>query len=232
DLYSSDADVDKLIVEIKGWATYYDHHLELVVIDTFNAASPGADENSSKDMGPVLIRCRRISAECGCAVALVDHTPKEGGSPHGWSGKMGNIENAIGVVKTSDTDKREDDDGEERSRPVREMTVTKQKDDIDGIAHRFIIKRIHLHNDSDGDAVTSCVVIPVSGRGTESTTARRPCPDGYIEVLANEQIFRCLVSAIEKYGHEPPAGNRAPKHKRVVHISKWQDELLALRVGH
>ena len=56
---------------------------ELLVIDTMHTAILGAEENSSKDMGVVLHKCRKIANEMKCTVLLIHHTNKLGSSERG-----------------------------------------------------------------------------------------------------------------------------------------------------
>lgn len=227
DIFNGDEDANRLIAEIKAWQAFYDTPLELVVIDTFNAASPGADENASRDMGPVINRARRISNETGAHVALVDHTPKDGGSPRGWSGKMGNIDNAIAIAATER--KHIGDDG--RTRQVREWRVAKQKDESSDVKREFVLRAVVVGKDLDGDPLTSCVVMPIT---TGQTGERRDViPEGWAQIKpANEDIMRCLMQALHKHGRPAPAGIAAPPGKLVVTIAEWQAALLELSVGH
>lgn len=231
DLFNGDAEADKLIAECKAWAAYYGVRApELIVIDTLNAASPGADENSSKDIGPVLARARKVSTATGAHVALIDHTPKDGSSPRGWSGKMGNVDSAILVSRTGEFDER-DVLGVSKRREVREFAVTKQKDEADNLRRRFILPRVVLSLDSDGDEISSCVVVPLDQQSP--TLFSRDKPKDWVDLLpANADIFRALVRALDKHGIAAPAESGEPPTTRVCKISQWQDELIEDQVGH
>jgi AAA domain/CHC2 zinc finger len=225
-LFVSDADVDKLIEEIKAWAAFYDAPLELVVIDTFSAATPGADENAGKDVGPVLARCRRIANVTGAHVALVHHTPKGGGSPRGWSGFLGNVDNAVEVVRTEDKVGTLD---------VRHMTVTKQKDDQDGLFRRFILPQVVLAIDGDGDKVTSCVIAPLDAQSFEPV-AGREIPRGWVEMRPNNRmIMRALVKALADNGRVVPVPDvalPAQVGERVCTVSDWINALCEIRFSN
>lgn len=222
-LYADESDVDRLIAEIKAWSAYYDIALELVVIDTFSAASPGADENLSKDVGPVLARCRRIAMETGAHVALVHHTPKGGGSPRGWSGFTGNVENVIEVIRTEQTEAEFAGDHTVR-RDVREFVVRKQKDGEDGFGRKFILKQVVLGRDVDDDLITSCIVQPLSSQAAETEDARSPVPPGYIELAPNARaVMRALDQAIKTRGRRPPAGIKVPEGVMCVTVGDWQE---------
>ena len=76
--------------------------LDIIFIDTLHTATVAADENSSQDMGKVLHACRWASNELGCAVILVHHTTKDGGSERGSSSLRGAADFMIEVRRLSD----------------------------------------------------------------------------------------------------------------------------------
>lgn len=57
----------------------------LVFVDTLAAVTPGTDENSSKDMGPIIDFCRKIQGVTGGLVVLIHHSRKDGDSIRGSS---------------------------------------------------------------------------------------------------------------------------------------------------
>jgi hypothetical protein len=225
DLFGADDHTNKLIEEIKSWAAFYDAPLELVVIDTFSAASPGANENASEDVSKVLQRCHRMAIETGAHVALVHHTPKLGGSPRGHSSLLGNVENAVEVIRTEQVDSEEVSSGRVQ-RDIREMVVTKQKDAEGGITRRFVLKQINLGPDQDGEPDTSCVVHELVGPAAPSRTI----PHGYIEMRPNNQIImRALVNALRVKGAPAPAEANTPHGQRCVRVGEWIDALCEIR---
>lgn len=236
DIFANDIDMNKLIDELNGWAAFYDHTLRLLVLDTLNAAAPGADENTSRDIGPVINRARKIAEATGAHVALVDHTPKDGGSPRGWSGKMGNVDNAVAVTRTEGVNRQLSEDGTRfHDREIREWTVAKQKDEADRRSMQFVLKRVVLGKDEEGDDISSCIIDALGKTDTEAPAGskRDECPPGYSKLNpANEDIMRCLVRAMKKHGRTAPAGIDAPPGEHVITIGEWQAELIELQVGH
>ena len=91
--------IERLIAECLAWRQFYDMPIELVVIDTFSAATTGADENSGRDIGPVLERGRRVCMETGAHVALVHHIPKGGSTPRGHGSLTADFETTIEYEK-------------------------------------------------------------------------------------------------------------------------------------
>jgi len=227
-LFIDDDDTKKLIEEIKAWAAFYAERLELVVIDTMSAASTGANENASEDVGRVLQRCHRIASETGAHVALVHHTPKAGGSPRGWSGLTGNVETAIEVFETEQQHRSERSDGSTIARKTRQFATRKQKDGESNVAWSFILKQVKLGRDNDGEDVTSCVVEQV---GAQAATSTNNIPPGYVDLPDGARaVMRALQSTIERKSMQPPPGIDVPEYvKWVVNILDWRAELVNMK---
>jgi len=228
DIFSSDADVDKLITEIKAWAAFYDAPLELVVLDTLSAASPGANENASEDMTKVLGRAHKIAIETGAHVAIVHHTPKAGGTPRGHSLLHGNVENMVEVIRHEQVEAELRPDGSRIMRDVREWVCRKQKDGEDGFARRFVLKQVILGQDVDGDPMTSCIIEEIAG-GVGSA-GPKVVPRGYSNLAPNNVVLmRALVRAINEKGEAIPAEAKVDSGARCVKIGDWIAALMDVR---
>jgi hypothetical protein len=118
----------------------------VIMIDTLSAASPGADENSSVDMGRILEALKRIRDECEGLVILVHHSGKD--SSKGLRGHSSLLAALDAVIEV----RREDD--------RRSWRLVKSKDGVDGEEYPFRLSVMELGTDEDGDSITSCVVIP------------------------------------------------------------------------
>jgi hypothetical protein len=117
----------------------------LVVLDTFARTTPGADENSAKDMGKALDHCKAIHEATGALVLLVHHSGKDATKgARGWSGIKAACDFEIEITRVDDN---------------RCAMVTKSKDGEDGAKFWFRLNKVHLGEDSDGEAITSCVVV-------------------------------------------------------------------------
>lgn len=128
---------------------------DLVVVDTLNRATPGADENSSRDMGMTLEGCRELQGMFGGLLLLVAHTGKDATKGlRGHSSLFAALDAAIEVTRTSDR---------------REWRSEKVKDGSDGEAHAFRLEVVDLGEDDDGDPITSCVV-----RSDDAPVTTRP----------------------------------------------------------
>ena len=117
---------------------------DLIVIDTLAQAMPGGDENSSKDMGGLLERARRIHDRTGGMVLLIHHAGKDAArGARGWSGLRAAADFEAEVTR----------DGE-----ARVLKLTKLKDGNDGLSFGFRLKQVDLGRDDDGDPLSSCVI--------------------------------------------------------------------------
>lgn len=194
DLYTSDDDTEAFIEECRHWARSFGKiPLELIIVDTFNKATPGANENDGKDMGQVLARCDRIRRETGAAVMLVHHLNSGGTKARGHTSLFANVENVITVKKVEDAS-----DGDDRQ--IREWKIAKQKDGEDRVTRRFVLKAVQIGQDDDGDPITSCVVMPPGGQ-----TLEERFPDGIGLGATNQLFLRSLYEAIQTKGVLAPA---------------------------
>lgn len=211
DLYASDDQTNALIAEINHWRLTFECPLELVVIDTLSAATPGADENSSKDIGPVLARCDRIAQQCGCAVMLVHHMNAGGQKPRGHTSILANLDSVLTVAKVEgamDIDRRQ----------IREIETAKQKDGEAGKRWRFVLPAVEIGRDADGDPVTSCVVRPPNIDGEPGETGGKA--DAGLKLSPQGEIFlRAVYEAVDQHGESAPAILRVPQGTTVV---RWK----------
>lgn len=124
----------------------------LVVVDTLASVTPGADENSAKDMTALVDFCKRVHKATGALVLLIHHEGKtEGRGPRGSSALHGAFCVELLV--------------EQGSNDVRSISVEKLKNGPSGTCFGFRLETVAL-NPFDGDAdgekpITSCVVTHV-----------------------------------------------------------------------
>lgn len=143
-------DVKELIRALKAYGD-----VDLIVIDTFSATTPGSDENTSKDIGRALAHLKAIHRITGAMVLAVHHSGKDAArGARGWSGLRAAVDAEMEVSRQGDT---------------RLLTLTKSKDGRDGLFWGFGLKTVRLGLDSDGDEVTSCVVEPIEVETAQSS---------------------------------------------------------------
>jgi len=241
DLYAADADTIALIHEVQSWAAVYKYEenvdLELVVIDTLSAATPGANENASEDMSKILMRCAMIAKHCNAHVMLVHHLNAAGTKPRGHSSLFANIENAIEIALTDRTCVGLADDGHEVTRKVRTARVIKQKDDqADGMAWDFTLKQVYLGKDADGDPITSCVIVgttddgEVTIAGSETAEKKGMGAAGFRLSKQEGLFFECVLDALAEHGVSPPAQLQLPNSVGKVVDYDHVKDLMARRM--
>lgn len=210
DLFSGDEATESLIAETRHWASTFDAPLELVVIDTLSTATPGADENSSKDIGPVLARCERIAVECNCAVMLVHHMNSGGQKPRGHTSILANLDSVLKVEKMEEMDNDR--------RTIREIEIAKEKDGESGKKWRFVLPAIEIGLDAENEPITSCVVRRPNIDGAPGETSKPS--DAGIRLTPQAEVFlRAVYRALADFGEDAPSTLNLPHGTRVV---KWK----------
>lgn len=218
-LHASDDDTQAMIEECLYWRETWGS-LELVVIDTFSAATPGANENASEDMSRVLARCGRIAESTGAAVLLVHHMNALGEKPRGHTSIFANLDSVLLCRK--DGEKRDDD-----NRQIREVKIAKAKDGEADYAWRFVLPAVEIGHDEDGDPVTSCIVAEPNLPGAAGA---QPSKDSGKLSKQTYLFLDSIGTAIREHGVPRPSESiRAPegtmcvlkKHVRAVFVGRW-----------
>lgn len=161
--------------------------LGLILIDTMAAATPGANENSSEDMGLALAHAQAIAAESGAFVMLVAHLGKdEGRGIRGWSGQYAGADCVIYLSR------------EEGAR-LSVGRVAKLKEGEDGDRFAFSLDQVTLGYDDDGDEITSAVPIYESAPDAEKVAKVR-------KITAAEAVVLSAIGHVTDNGptHRPP----------------------------
>lgn len=152
----------------------------MVVLDTLNRATPGADENSSVDMGKIIAAAKRLQGLLGGVVLLVHHSGKDAAKGlRGHSSLHAALDGAIEVTGGGDQ---------------REWRVAKSKDDETGTVYGFRLVTVTLGDDEYGDPITSCVAVP-----DESAEAikRVRMPQGKNQKAALEAVTAALRDSFD-----------------------------------
>ncbi|ODU04045.1 AAA family ATPase [Thiobacillus sp. 65-1402] len=164
----------------------------IVVIDTLNQAAPNADENSSKDMGLILAGAKRLAELVEGNCVLIHHSGKNAqAGERGHSSLRAALDCSIEVSRNDDR---------------RSWKVAKAKDGKDGEEHAFRLEIVEVGMDEDGDAVTSCVVVP-----DESPVAPGAKPMNKLQKLGMES-FR---EACRTSGGMDEQGNFTGLHREL-----------------
>lgn len=132
-------DIDQALAQIREHGP-----VGLVIVDTLAQVTPGANENSSEDMGVAIAHCQTIIRETGAAVMLVHHSGKdESRGARGWSGLRAAADAEI-EIKSGGS--------------LKQLTITKMKDGEDGMSFPFRLRTVQVGLDEDGQSETSCAV--------------------------------------------------------------------------
>jgi hypothetical protein len=224
-LYSSDEDLNDFIEDVKAAEIAMGIKVRLIVIDTASAATPGADENSAKDVGPILSRLGRISTECRAHVRLVAHMNAAGDKVRGHTSFVANVDQ---VTVCEAREGLSDAAG----RQIREARIQKQKDGDVGHPIRFVLPSIEIGRDEHDDPITSCTcVAPDTGNlSAEQDADRRKAADGMRLTDQGYNFLQALEEAVKIYGVDPPpdCGIRLPYSIQVVQF-RYVKELFVAR---
>lgn len=193
-LYSSDTDVEALIADVRYAASMMDSPLELVIIDTFSAATPGANENSSEDVSLALKRCEIIRERLNCAVIIVHHMNAEGTKARGHTSLGANVDSVLICHLIPDA---RDDNG----RKLREVEVYKLKDGEAGTRIPFVLDPEILYVREDGKEITSCTIERID----RPQSNRRPKKPSGISLTDQVYIYlKSVEKACREHGVPSP----------------------------
>lgn len=119
----------------------------VVFIDTLNQAAPGADENTSSDMGRIITNAKALAAAVDGIVVLVHHAGKDAArGMRGHSSLFAAMDAVIEVASTASG---------------RTWRVAKSKDSVSGVAHGFELVHHIVGQDDEGLDISSCAIRPV-----------------------------------------------------------------------
>jgi hypothetical protein len=225
--FLDDDDISEVIAEIKNLGD-----VRLVVIDTLAQVSPGANENTSEDMGRVLRNIKLLHEATGAMILVVHHAGKDlSKGSRGWSGLKGAAEVQVEVLRH--------DSGQ------REIVLEKMKDGEDGTVWGFKLEVVEVGIDLDGDVITSCVaveadrIVPVEDP-TKGLKRRGRVENHVLEIMT---LFGSdsIVSAVDLIDRAvadlpaPEAGKRDTRRQSVVRaiqgLSKEKDGPLRMDGG-
>lgn len=174
----------------------------LVILDTLNRAAPGADENSSVDMGNLIAASKSLQSLTGGLVLLVHHTGKD--ATKGLRGHSSLYAALDGAIEVTATDTR------------RAWSVAKCKDDVTGDAHPFKLEIVPVGVDDEGDEITSCVAVP-DDSAEAARQAKRPTLRSN-QRIANEALGEALRKS-PHFGKEgAPQGRPCVQYAEAVAI--------------
>ena len=147
---------------------------DIFVIDTLAQVTPGANENSSDEMGQALRNIRLITDATGATAFVVHHAGKDASrGARGWSG--------IRAAADAEIEISRNDSGHL-------ISITKMKDGDDSQQWGFRLNQVQVGIDNDGDIETSCVVEYVEAPPKQIKSSG---PKGKIQATIMERARHC-----------------------------------------
>ena len=208
---------------------------DVIIVDTFAQVTPGANENSSEDVGLALANARALEMATGATVMAVAHSGKDASKGiRGWSGMFAAADAVLEVVK--------------HENGTRELHTTKMKDGDDGLKWGFRLELVTVGVDADGDPITSCVAVeadvPVPLVQELGPKAQRfgPKERHVLEIIESEfegierapvsELFDKCLAAMTK--PEPPKRDlrRRDLERAIQSLAKRKDPLIEIKNGH
>jgi hypothetical protein len=177
----------------------------LVVIDTLNRSLAGS-ESDDKDMGAYIRAADAIRGTFGCTDIIVHHCGVDGTRPRGHTSLTGAADAQLAVKR---------DSGDNIV-----VTIEWMKDGPEGEQLVSQLEPVTVGHDEDGDAITSCVVVPVESAAVP--TGRAPKASRLSK--AAQTALRALAEAIDEQGKPAPASNHIPASVKVVSMDAWRQQ--------
>ena len=163
----------------------------VVVIDTLAAVTPGANENTSEDMGEAIKSANLIIEGTGASVVLIHHANKAG-ELRGWSGLLAAADNSIRV-------EHDENNG------ARTAYIEKQKEGRSDGRYNYRLKVVELGQDEDGDVITSCAVEPAEDEAPKSNAKKERKPRATsFENSVKHRVARAYLETIEDLIEKSP----------------------------
>lgn len=183
---------------IHTWQNLKKDPLDLLVIDTLHAASTGADENSAKDMGEIIVGCQKIIEVLGCTVLLIHHTNKNELVERGSNSLRGSCDFVLNVAR----------DKSNNSTSI--LSCSKSKDSDLWLPQKFTLLPI-----KDCDSVHVAWDDPCNSNEARKKSKEEKLCDEIISIFQAQRgrMFRC--SEIGKYIAESPLATQRLLKKLV-----------------
>jgi hypothetical protein len=210
DLFNDDETVKQLAEECKAIAETWDVPLDVIVIDTHDAATPGANEVEKRDVSKTILNYKRLIELTGAGVWVIHHA-NASGNLRGSLILYNAIETVISITpqEIKGYGPTRDEDG----RQIRRAVVKKQSEGEAGFAWDFVLRQVEVGKNEHGEPITSCVVSKPNGGNYQGP--RQLAPNAKI-------IFKALLDALSNHGIAPPPSVRVAKSiTTIVDRSHW-----------
>jgi AAA domain len=176
-----------------------------IVIDTVNRSVTGS-ESSDEDMGAFIQAADMVRTELSCAVVVIHHCGWDASHMRGHTSLPGAIDVELAVTK--------DDDGNVTAE------IRKMRDDLEGETITSKLKVVDLGENSEGDPITSCILIPLDTLGAAKKKAVKPkklTAPAKIALAALNEAIREHGKVLREPDHHIPGG------VKTVTLIQWRD---------
>ena len=188
----------------------------LLVFDTYSKgiAAGAGDEDKAKDQNRVAANLRRVIEKKSVHIAGVGHTGKD--ESRGERGSN---------ARLADVDVQETVNGNDKT--IRTVTVTKANDQDEGLLTSFVLERITLGVDEDGEEEWTYIVDPQKVPApTAAKKLGRPKGSAQAKVALS-----ALELAMSELGRVPPPSNHIPSGVPTINLGEWKDYFLRRSVA-
>lgn len=205
DLLNPKADRETLVSLIDQVSGEFGQPVTFLALDTLSRLMAGGDENGPKDMTAFVDNVDYIRSARNVHCCVVHHAGKDvAKGARGHSSLRAATDTEIEIARTGE--------GNDKSFSV---SVKKQREMPGDNVFSCALQSVHLGTDEDGDAVTSAVVVHLSGEAKLQAPAM---PEG------QRKAFDILEDMIAREGEPLPEGGGYPVGGRGVAMSHWQAE--------
>ena len=183
-LLDPDGDIQSLVEAI--WeAKERIGNIKMVIIDTLSRALHGGDENSSMDMGQLIINADAIRAVTGAHISFVHHSGKDAvKGARGHSSLRAAVDTEIEISREDETSPSK-------------IKVVKQREMETGTELFFKLSAIELGRNQRGKPVSSCVALPCEGVANSKKIRMNPVQtfiyDALLDALITNGAERQLI---------------------------------------
>jgi hypothetical protein len=203
--------VNDILDTIKAFEDRTQIETGLLIFDSYSKGigAGGGDEDKAKDQNRVAANMRRVIEKKSVHIAGVGHTGKD--ESRGERGSN---------ARLADVDVQETVNGNDKT--IRTVTVTKANDQDEGLLTSFVLERITLGVDEDGEEEWTYIVDPqkVPEPGVTKKLGR---PKGSAQAKV---ALSALELAMSELGCVPPPSNHIPSGVRTINLAVWKDYFL------
>jgi hypothetical protein len=208
--------VSTILDTIKAFEDRTQIETGLLIFDTYSKgiAAGAGDEDKAKDQNRVAANLRRVIEKKSVHIAGVGHTGKD--ESRGERGSN---------ARLADVDVQETVNGNDKT--IRTVTVTKANDQDEGLLTSFVLERITLGVDEDGEEEWTYIVDPQKvPEPTATKKLGRPKGSAQARVALS-----ALELAMSELGRRPPPSNHIPSGVRTLNLGVWKDYFLRRSVA-